>query len=174
MLATILNHPEASVDGVIDQFCAAFGPAREAVKEYFDLCESAYPQYSATEQASRIKAKRKYGCGLYGPYYLLAGEIYTPQFMTAAGVILERARTQTAGDATASARVEWLTKGLTHANLILAAQRAYERSVDTGDKTEFTKARQALADFRNENAEYDKLNFAGLTGEERVWMRAGR
>ena len=50
MLATILNHPDASIDGTIDEFCAAFGPAKPSVKEYFELCESAYPQYSAAEQ----------------------------------------------------------------------------------------------------------------------------
>jgi len=35
------------VDGVVDEFCAAFGPAKESVKAYFDYWESVYPQYSA-------------------------------------------------------------------------------------------------------------------------------
>jgi hypothetical protein len=174
MLATILNHPDASVEGTIDEFCAAFGPARGAVKEYFDLCESAYPQYSAAEQASRIKAKQKYGTGHYGPYYLLAAEIYTPKFMASARTILDKGRAEAAKDVTASARVDWLIKGLTHADLILAAQRAYERSIDTGDKSDFTKAVQTLASFRAENADYDQSNFAGLTGDEKAWTRVRR
>jgi hypothetical protein len=174
MLATVLNHPDASIDGVLDDFYAAFGPAKEAVKEYFDLWESIYPQYSASEQANRIKAKRKYGAGLYGPYYLLAPEIYTPQAMAEGRSILEKARTKAAGDAAAAERVEWLARGLEHADLILAAQRAYERGVDTGDKSEFHKAYQALEDFRKENAEYDKTHFAGLSGDERVWTRPKR
>jgi hypothetical protein len=171
MLARVLNHPDASVDSVLDEFYAAFGPAKGAVKEYFDLWESVYPQYSPEEQAERIKAKRKYGAGLYGPYYLLAGEIFTPKVMGSGWQILNKARTQAAGDATAAERVEWLAKGLTHADLILAAEKAYEQGIDTGDKTAFTKANQALADFRAENAEYDKSNFAGLSGSERVWTR---
>ena len=84
MLATILNHPDASVDGVIDDYCSAFGPARGAVKEYFDLCESIYPQYSAADREKRLKAKAKYGADDEGPYYLLAGEIFTPRVMESA------------------------------------------------------------------------------------------
>ena len=103
MLATILNHPDASVDATIEEFCAAFGPAKGAVKEYFDLCEAAYPQYSAAEQANRIKAKQKYGAGHYGPYYLLADAIYTPQFMATAHSILDKGRDQAAKDETACA-----------------------------------------------------------------------
>jgi len=174
MLATILNHPDKSVDGVLDDFYSAFGPAKAAVKEYFDLWESVYPQYSAEEQAERIKAKRKYGAGLYGPYYLLAGEIFTPKVIESAWQLLNKARTQAAGDESATQRVEWLAKGLTHADLILAAEKAYEQGIDTSDKTAFVKANQALADFRAQNAEYDKSNFAGLTGSERVWTRTRR
>ena len=76
------------------------------------------------------------------------------------------------GDALSKERVEWLVKGLTHAELILATQKAYEQAIDTGDKTQFTKAHQALTDFRAQNAEYDKTNFAGLTGDEAIWTRA--
>ena len=174
MLAKILNHPEASVDAVIDEFCAAFGPAQGSVKEYFQLWESVYPNYSAAEQARALKAKRKYGTGTYGPFYLVAGEIYTPQVMSTAWSILKKAREQAAGDETASARVEWLAKGLKQTDLLLAADRAHERDVDTGDRTEFRAAYQALKDFRSENAEYDKSNFAGLTGTERIWNRGDR
>jgi hypothetical protein len=174
MLATILNHPDTSIDGTIDEFCAAFGPAKPSVKEYFNQCESNYPQYSAAEPASRIKAKQKYGAGHYGPYYQLAGENYTPKFMATARTILDKARAEAAKDETASARVDWLIKGLTHADLILAAQRAFEHGVDTGDKSDFTKAIQALASLRAENADYDKSNFAGLTGDEKAWTRARR
>ena len=171
MLARILNRPEASVDAVFDEFCAAFGPAKAAVKEYFDLWESVYPQYAAAEQAERIHAKAKYGAGIYGPFYLLAGEIYTPQVMSRGREIMEKARQKAARDETASARVEWLAKGLRHAELILATERAFEHGVATGDKSEFGKAHQALKDFREENSQYDKLNFAGLTGEEAIWNR---
>jgi hypothetical protein len=174
MLANILNHPDALVDGVIDEFCDGFGPAKAVVKEYFQLWESIYPNYSSAEQASRIKAKQKYGSGMYGPYYLLAGDIYTPQVMAAAWSILEKARRQATGDAVAAARVEWLAKGLKQTDLLLAADRAYERGVDSGDKVEFRAAYKALQDYRRDNAEYDKANFAGLSGTERTWNRCKR
>ncbi len=171
MLATILNHPGASIDQTLDDFYSAFGPAHDAVKEYFDLWESIYPQYSAQEQAERIKAKRKYGAGMYGPYYLLAGEIYTPKVMSQAWAILDKAQSQSAADPQASARVDWLRKGLKHAELILATEKAYEHAIDTRDTADYLKTRQALTDFRDANAEYDKANFAGLTGNEAVWER---
>jgi len=111
MLATVLNHPEAAPDAVIAEFCAAFGAASSTVRDYFDLWESVYPNYSAAEQAEKIQAKRKYGAGLYGPYYLVADEIFTPEMMGRAESLLETAREQTARDITARARVEWLAKG---------------------------------------------------------------
>jgi hypothetical protein len=174
MLAKILNHPDTNVDAVIDEFCDAFGPAKSAVREYFQLWESVYPNYSAAEQAGILASKRKHGAGMYGPYYLIADKIYTPKTMSAAWSILDKARQLAAGDATASARVDWLAKGLKQTDLLLAAGRAYERSVDTGDAAEFRAAYQALQDFRRENAEYDKTNFAGLSGKEPIWTRGTR
>jgi hypothetical protein len=171
VLAVILNHPDASVDAVLDDYYAAFGPARDTVKAYFDLWESIYPQYSDDEKLSRIKAKRKYGSGTYGPFYLLARDIYTPAIMARGHALLEQARAKAADDAAASARVEWLAKGLAHADLILATESAYERGIDTGDKTAFHDAYRALQAFRQENADYDRTHFAGLTGIERVWER---
>lgn len=174
MLATVLNHPEAAPDAVIAEFCAAFGAASSTVRDYFNLWESVYPSYSPSEQAEKIRAKRKYGAGLYGPYYLLADEIFTPDVIAKAGSLLETARQQTASDATARARVEWLTKGLKQADLMLNVQRAYERAVNTGDQTAFLAAYQALKQFRALNADYDKTNFAGLTGNEPRWEKLSR
>ncbi|HEV7926217.1 MAG TPA: DUF4838 domain-containing protein [Verrucomicrobiae bacterium] len=174
MLAKILNHPGASVDAVIDEFCAAFGPASPSVKEYFDLWESIYPHFSETEQASCIASKRKYGAGLYGPYYILAPALYTPQVMSHASAILDKAQKEAAGDPAASARIEWLAKGLKQAELMLATERAYEKGVDTGEKSEFLAAYQSLREFRQSNLDYDKTNFIGLGGEERTWAKAGR
>lgn len=174
MLAAILNHPDQSPDSILNDFYAAFGPAKDAVRQYFGLWESVYPNYPAREQANRIKAKRKYGAGIYGPFYLLAGEIYTPQVMTNAWRLLDKARIDAVPDSIATARVEWLAKGFKQADLMLETQRAYERAVDTGDKTEFLAAFRALKDFRNANADYDKTNFLGLGGSEKAWEKASR
>jgi hypothetical protein len=172
MLAKILNHPDAPVDAVMEEFYAAFGPASASVREYFNLWESIYPHYSEAEQASCIDSKRKYGAGLYGPYYILAPALYPPKIMSQARAILGRARQEAAVEPKVSARIEWLAKGLQHAELMLAAERAYEKGVDTGDKSEFQAAYQALRDFRQANQEYDKTNFAGLTGAEKTWKKS--
>jgi hypothetical protein len=172
MLAAILNHPEASVDSVLDEFYSAFGPAKLVVRRYFELWESLYPNYSQVEQQKKIDAKRKYGAGIYGPYYILADEIYDPETMRTARLLLDEARSETAGDETASARVIWLARGLEQAELILATEKAYERGIDAGDKTDFQAAYQALKDFRQKNTEYDAQNFAGLEGNEPTWEKA--
>jgi hypothetical protein len=138
------------------------------------LWESIYPNYSATEQAEKIKAKRKYGAGIYGPYYFLADEIYTPQVMSNAWSILVRARQQATADATSLARIEWLENGLKQTDLLLAAAKTFEHGIDSGDKTEFRAARQALIDFRKENANYERIHFAGLSGNESKWDREKR
>src|SRR5438105_427425 len=81
------SDPETGRDpetGSRNRDAARFFTSCVLVSVHFDLWESAYPQYSAHKQAERIKAKRKYGAGLYGPYYLLAGEIFTPKLMSAA------------------------------------------------------------------------------------------
>jgi hypothetical protein len=115
---------------------------------------------------NRVRAKRKYGGGTYGPFYTAAASIFTPETMRQADSILDTAAIQASGDSIATARVEWLRKGLTQAELILAAQKAWEHRIDTGDKSAFTRAYQNLKDFRAANAEYDKTNFAGLTPRE--------
>ncbi len=171
MLAHTLNHPNASVDATIEEFYSAFGPAKETVKEYFKLWESIYPQPSKADVAAALKSKRKYVAGTYGPFYIIADTVYTPQIMNTADSILKKAREQAAADAPSAAKIEWLAKGLKHAELVLAAQSAYERGIDSGDKTEFRAAYQALKDFRAENAEYDKVNFAGLSGTERTFEK---
>ena len=102
---------------------------------------------------------------------LLSDEILTPEAIGKAGSLLERAREQTAKDTTARARVDWLAKGLKQADLMLIVQRGYERAVDTGYRAALEPVHQALKEFRASNADYDKTNFAGLTGNEVRWEK---
>ena len=115
---------------------------------------------------NRVRARRKYGGGTYGPFYVAAAGVFAPEIMRQAEGILDTAAVRVAGDPIAAARVDWLRKGLSQAGLILAAQKAWEHRVDTGDKSDFTRAYQALKNFRAANAEYDKTNFAGLAPRE--------
>jgi hypothetical protein len=172
-LANVLNHPDADVNVVLDDFYSAFGPAKPSVKAYFELWESIYPKDTMEEFAKKLHAKRKYGAGTYGPFYVVAGEVFTPDAMTKADALLQTARAQAAADPLALARVEWLGKGLKHAELILATQRAYEQGVDSGDKAALKKAYAELKAFRAENADYDAANFAGISAHnEKVWKGA--
>jgi hypothetical protein len=169
MLVKILNHPLASIDAVIDEFCSAFGPAQQAIKKYFQHWEAVTQALSMEKVQSIKKAKRKYG-ELDTAGLLEGPEIFTPDAMRKGWTFLETARKQAAGDALASARVEWLAKGLKHTELVLAAQKAYERGVDTGDRSEFEKAHKELTEFRKQHATDGIANFGRLSGpENRIW-----
>jgi hypothetical protein len=167
MLAKILNHPDASVEGVLDEYYAAFGPAQHTIKAYFDYWETVNQRCSADEVEKRKKAKRKYGPTrelIIGP------DIFTPDVMRAGWTLLERARKQAAENPTAAARVEWLALGLKHAELVLAAEKAYELGVDTGDRSAFLKAYQTLKDFRAQHKDDLISDFNYLAEDEnRTW-----
>jgi hypothetical protein len=162
VLAKMLNHPEASVEGVIDEYCAAFGPARDAVKEYFNYWESVSGRDDVPNADTRFLRQ-------------VATKIYTPEVMRNAWAIMQRARKAAAGDELAATRVEWLAKGLQHADLTLIAQRTFEASRQSGDNTELNKAWQALKDFRRQNEDLGLANYSGLTSmETQAWSGSRR
>jgi len=86
VVAALVGSSAAGLDLVRDGKPVAFilVPAQPlpvescAAKELQYHIESATGDYSTDEQSSRIRAKRKYGAGTYGPFYILAGEIYMP------------------------------------------------------------------------------------------------
>ena len=127
--------------------------ARIAVKES-DIKEAAIEDADFPDMALGAAGKGE-----------MSGQMITPGW---------RISLQANGDTLAAARVEWLAKGLKQADLMLAVERAYERAVDSGDKTVFRAAYQALKDFRTQNADAESSSFIGLGGAERVWEKDGR
>jgi hypothetical protein len=63
---------------------------------------------------------------------------------------------------------------LKHAELILATARSYERATDTRDNNDFLSAHEALKNNRSANEDYDRVNFAGSSGNEQNWEKASR
>lgn len=174
MLARILNHPDASVDQIIDEYCSAFGPAKGAVREYFDHWEAVYSTCTLAGYDKLKAAKSKYKVSGTS-FFALADGIYTPEVMSKGWAILEKAKNQSAGNALASARVEWLSRGLKQADLVLAAERAYEYRIDTGDTTQFAAVHKALEEFRANNWDSRISNFTYLNNQERrLWNRSQR
>jgi hypothetical protein len=106
------------------------------------------------------------------PGLLEANEMYPPETMRKGAAILEEARKQAASDALASARVEWLAKGLKHVDLVMAAQRAFERAFVTGDRSDLDQARKELTAFREQNAAAGIGSFRSLSGQEnQIWRQ---
>lgn len=171
MIAKILNHPDASVERTIDEFCSAFGPAKGEVKDYFDYWAKVYGRYDKSQYDKLIAANRKYGAG-FESFFGIAPEIYTPEIMDKGFALLRKAKSAAAGDKLSMQRVEWIEKGLTHAKLTAAVQRAYKHKVSTGDDKEFTKAYQALRKFRMENSDDCVSNFGAMAGiENHKWIK---
>ncbi|MBI4906026.1 MAG: DUF4838 domain-containing protein [Acidobacteria bacterium] len=169
MLAKILNYPDMSVDAVLGEFYGAFGAARSSIQEYFAHWETVTQKFSTEGRMEITTVKRKYGSSLL--VGVLEGpELCTPAAMNLGRAILAKARKQAAGDPSAAARVEWLALGLDHVELVLAAEKAHERAVDTGDRTHFRNAYKVLRDFRANNANRYLSNFRWLTRQEQgVW-----
>jgi hypothetical protein len=169
MMPKMLNYPDALVDGVLDEFYSAFGHAKGAVKEYFDLWDKVYQPYTVTNFKDLMASRRKYGA-TYDNFFAIAPMIYTPKVMAKGSAILDNARQQAAGDPKSAARVEWLAKGFKHVELELAAEKAYEHAVDTGDDAPLKKVYAELKAFRVKNANECISNFSGLAGiEKNIW-----
>ncbi len=169
MLSYILNHPDASTEGVLDDYCEAFGPAKEAVKRYFQHWETVTQGVSMEKILSVQQAKRKYGNSSF--VGLIEGpEVYTHEVIRQGWAILAAARKQAAADPRAMARVEWLATGLKHVDLVLAAEKAYERGVDSGDRRSFQKAYEELTRFRarNTHSAFSDVHFLGEQ-EKALW-----
>jgi hypothetical protein len=174
MLARILSNPEMSVNDVTDEFYSAFGPAKADVKDYFSLWEKIYSTFTLEGYKKMVASMRKYRVS-ETDFMAMADQMYTPEVMKQAWSVLDKAKNSAAADPAASARVEWLSKGLKQVDLVLAAEKAFEHRIDTGDSTQFVTARKQLQDFRKANWDSEISNFTVLENyERRLWDRKRR
>ncbi len=137
MLARLTARPDLTPDQVLDEFYAAFGPAAEQVRAYFEHWREVSD--AVTEPIE----------GLHWSYfYREADQIFTPEAMDRGEALLAAAEHAAAGDDTALARVQWLHKGLRNARMTLDVQRTYEAYRETGAIAPFREAIAALDDYR--------------------------
>jgi hypothetical protein len=171
MLATVLNHPNTSVDGVLDEFYSAFGPAKEAVARYFAHWEAVNSHWSADSFSDLLRDKRKMGANDdYHAFHVVAPAIFTPEVMAKGWELLRKAQAQAAGDPTAAARVQWLVDGLTQVDLVLAAEKAYAHAVETGEATALKTAHRKLEGFREQHWRDCISDFGWLSSmEDKRW-----
>jgi hypothetical protein len=118
-LARIHVRPEMPIDELLDEFYSAFGPAKSAVKDYFDYWET-YAIENSPRSAETIRSRG----GMfrrYANYALVADELYPLEVFGPAREILDRARQDAAdSDSVYAQRVEFLAQGLRHAEQCIA------------------------------------------------------
>ncbi len=178
MLARLHADPTLTTEEVLGEFYSAFGPAEPNVRAYFQHWETVADEWPLKQQAAR----RQDGEGLgetpdglhWSHFYRQADLIFTPEAMAGGRELIQVATRSAAGgeDKTAVRRVAWLEKGLTNADLVLAAQRAYTGYRQEGEFEAYREALAALDEFRS-TAEADLIgNMSFLAAREAAtWDR---
>ena len=134
VLARKVFYPNKPVDEILDEYYGAFGPAAVAVREYFSYWEKI-----SDAQDQEVN---------YDNFYFIADAVFTPDVMANGYAILDKAAVAAKGDKTASARVDFLMKGLKNAELTLAAQDAYRTYKASGNISAYQVAIKTLDDYR--------------------------
>lgn len=158
VLARVHVDPQRPIDEVLDEYYAGFGPAADAVKQYFAHWEGVSDAVS--DAAFDRAASETQGNSWWG-FVRLADRIFTPEVMRRGRQLLDDARRAAQGDHTAVARVDFLEKGLRNAELTLDAQRAFRAYQKSGDIAPFRQAVIELDQYRNsiDGADTSNLTF---------------
>lgn len=161
VLARLHDHPDLSVEAVLDEFYSAFGKAAGAVRDYFnywetlcnDVCEAPVDTH-------------------WSYFYRGADAVFTPEAFAQARELISRAQQAAQGIPRDEQRVSFVEKGLRNAELTLAVQAAYRHFEKCGDIATLRVALEILDDFRRA-AEGDFIGNLGYLdwAEERTWHR---
>ncbi len=124
LLARIHVRPDQSVNRLLDEFYAAFGPAQKTVREYFDYWEN-YSLKNRERAAQSIQTRRDGKFRRYAMYALVADELYPSAVFVPAARILARAKAaaEKAHDSVGQSRVAFLQEGLNHARTCVETAR---------------------------------------------------
>jgi len=144
------NCLDAPVDKVLAEYYSGFGPAASQVKAYFDFWED-----YTMKNRDNFRAIAKRTRANWATFPRMAHECFPPEVFAHGRRLLDDAARAAKGNALATARVEFLRKGLTHAEKCAAASRARM----TGD---FIEMQRALLELRQYRKEIEKDNVANL------------
>ena len=116
LLSRIHVRPEMSVDTILDEYYAAFGPGSDEVKEYFTYWEN-YAVRNSPRAAEAIRSRRGGHFRRYAHYAQVADELYPAGVFPPAQAILARAleAAKASNDPVHAERVVFLQEGLVHA-----------------------------------------------------------
>ncbi|MBN1554654.1 MAG: DUF4838 domain-containing protein [Phycisphaerae bacterium] len=176
LLGRIHVRPEMPRDEILNEYYIAFGPARDAVKAYFDHWESV-TQNLTDDQFERYKKQvtplgyRDYQCWLP-----IANRIFTSQVMKKGRTLLKKAQAMPNLSEEEAARLHYLEKGLKHAELTLSATKAANRFKKSGFEKDKEKRDASLKQLRDYRRSIDSLpvsNMGVLHRREGLWQWPG-
>lgn len=168
MLARLHERPEMTVDEVLAEYWAGFGPAAAAVQAYFDYWEE------FTRDALPL-ILRKHEASWFAFWHLNAEKIFPLEALRKGAQLLEVAKEATAAGSVYRRRVEFLGKGLNHAKLVVQTITAHRQHKDSPLDIELTRAfHEALNNLDAFRAQIEKdhvVDIPFLAWREGDWGR---
>lgn len=147
LLARLHTRPDMPVEKLLAEYYLAFGPAAEAVADYFAYWEN-YSTENRERAADSIRTRRGGHFRRYALYGLVADELYPPEVFAPAFELIElaeKAASQSTNKIYAE-RTAFLRNGLEHARrCIEAAQVMNAPRANAGDRA---AALRRLAEYR--------------------------
>jgi hypothetical protein len=155
LLMRLHNRPDANPDALLAEYYSGFGPAAAAVKEYFDHWEN----YTMSRRAQTNAAFDQLEASRWRSWAKAAHAVFPEETLAAGDKILARAASAAAGDREASARVEFLKKGLEHAKLASRVAALLTLADPKSTPERGAKALDDLLRFRRANERLWLANF---------------
>ncbi|HEY2574370.1 MAG TPA: hypothetical protein VGH65_09880, partial [Verrucomicrobiaceae bacterium] len=158
--------PESSADDLLAEYYSGFGPAAEKVKACFDYWEN----YTTSNRQHIAQTMADTQTSHWRNWAKAAHLLYPSSCFKPAETMLGEAANLAAGDATASARVNFLMQGLRHAQLCSNAAAELSLANATPAKSGATPALDELLAFRRAQEFSGISNFNHLSWiEDASW-----
>lgn len=173
VLGRIHVRPELPVEKILAEYYQAFGRAQAQVQRYFKHWEAVSQAITQEQFDSVVKAT---GAHRFRDWVVLAPHFWTDEVMAKGRALLAAAKTAARGDPVIEERVEYLAKGLRHAELTLGVQKAHNAYRGSSGEENLERCREALRSLERyrKESEGDFIdNLGSRTSRERVaWDRA--
>lgn len=145
-LGRAVHRPDLSPEQILDEYYSAFGPAASAVEDYFDHWRDVSDRLD--EDQISLFYYESSGGGSYRNWVLIADRIFIPEVMTEGRRRLAVAREAARGHEQATARIDFLDKGLTHVERVLDVLQAHKTK--PVDEARLTQVLSRLYDYRRQ------------------------
>ncbi len=164
-LMRLHTQPQQDIDEMLGEYYSGFGPAADAVKNYFDYFEAHVtalrdqPEYAETNSLVN-----------WTQYAASAHRIFPDEVLDEGEAMLDRAAAATAGHSPYAERVEFLQLGLQHARLCADTASLIAGEDEAVSPFGVHRKLKELGDFRREHegSNFSNLHFAAYI-EQRSW-----